>query len=417
VFFWRAGKFLQWIISHDKKIVLQNFYSFGQSQIIELNEDVNILIGINGTGKSNFIKAIQLLYESIVGEGMEKLFSQNWGGFSNVVNFHEEDISEISIEYEFNYQSLLNTLSHAGFQFKQNPYYKIVIKKRGLAEYSLSECFYVKNDNGKTFTYLTVENGKAFISERSNRSIELRRYEVLNQNELVLKQISDPDRYYPLYTLKMAIEQIAVYTVFDTTPQGKIRQLSPYYSDKKLLSNGYNLAHLLNFMSANHSKHYELIVKHLNKINSNFKELVFTAPTAGKTLLSLKEKELCKAISIDNISDGTLRFLLLLAIFYNPNRGKLICIDEPETGLHPDMINSISEGIKHAAKNGTQMIIATHSPLLLNSFELEDLSIFEKDKKNQSAVKIKSEEDFADWEGDFLVGQMWLRGLLGGTRW
>lgn len=102
---------------------------------------------------------------------------------------------------------------------------------------------------------------------------------------------------------------------------------------------------------------------------------------------------------------------------YYPYRGSVVCIDEPEAGLHPDMINGIAKGIKYAAQNGTQMIIATHSPLLLNAFELEDLMIFEKDKDNQSIVKSVSEDDFPDWEGEFLTGQMWLRGELGGVRW
>ena len=63
-----------------KKIAVQNFFSFGAEQTIELNADTNILVGINGTGKSNFIKAIRLLQEGIKGD-FEKLFSQKWGGF------------------------------------------------------------------------------------------------------------------------------------------------------------------------------------------------------------------------------------------------------------------------------------------------------------------------------------------------
>jgi predicted ATPase len=81
------------------------------------------------------------------------------------------------------------------------------------------------------------------------------------------------------------------------------------------------------------------------------------------------------------------------------------------------MIKTIGEGIKYAAQNGAQMVIATHSPLLLNYFELEDLKIFEKNKTNYTVVITKTEEDFENWEGEFLVGQMWLRGQLGGVRW
>lgn len=160
-----------------------------------------------------------------------------------------------------------------------------------------------------------------------------------------------------------------------------------------------------------------MIMTQLKNINPQFRELVFTQPTGGKTLLALKEKNLARAITIEHISDGTLRFLLLLSILYNPNRGKVICLDEPEIGLHPDMIRTIAAGIKYAAQDGTQMIVATHSPLLLNEFELEDVIVFEKDENNQTLVIKKTEEDFPDWEGEMLVGQMWLSGQLGGVRW
>ena len=65
----------------------------------------------------------------------------------------------------------------------------------------------------------------------------------------------------------------------------------------------------------------------------------------------------------------------------------------------------------------TQLIIATHSPLLLNLFELEDILVFEKNDDNVATVKHVYEEDFEDWEGEFLPGQMWIHGVIGGKRW
>ena len=81
------------------------------------------------------------------------------------------------------------------------------------------------------------------------------------------------------------------------------------------------------------------------------------------------------------------------------------------------MTNTIAEAIKDTTHNGSQIIIATHSPLLLNSFELDEILIFEKNENNSSIVLKKTEKDFEDWDEDFLSGQMWLRGQLGGKRW
>ena len=132
--------------------------------------------------------------------------------------------------------------------------------------------------------------------------------------------------------------------------------------------------------------------------------------------MMLREQHLSKSVSIEHISDGTLRYLLLLSILFNPERGSIVCIDEPETSLHPDMINTISEAIKQASRE-TQLIISTHSPLLLNAFELDDILIFEKNTDNETTVSRKSMDEFDEWVDDFLVGQAWLQGLLGGKRW
>ncbi|MDO8928467.1 MAG: AAA family ATPase [Bacteroidota bacterium] len=82
-----------------KTITIEHFFSFCEKQTLTLNSDTNILVGINGTGKSNFIKAIKFLYESIVGDGMEKILTQKWGGFMSVVNYLDSRAEEISITY------------------------------------------------------------------------------------------------------------------------------------------------------------------------------------------------------------------------------------------------------------------------------------------------------------------------------
>lgn len=409
-----------------KRIKVENFFSFGQSAEVVLNQDSNILIGINGSGKSNFLKTIRLLYEGVVGtDGFEKLFMKEWSGFTSVSNFSKTQADFIKITYEFDKTAIERVTNNKGFRFRNNPIYEVTIFKLGSAGYSLKEHIYNhsnKKNEEKPFTYLTMENGRGLISIKKGHKITLQKYPenedqiALKTQELALRQISDPNRYYPLFTLKTAIEKLIVYDYFDTTLQSPIRQLSAYSIEKQLLSNGENLVQILQRMKNHHSLEYEKIEALLKKINPMFKDISFDI-IGSKSLLVLREKNLTKSVTVEHISDGTLRYLLLLAILYNPSRGSLICIDEPEIGLHPDMINTIAEGIKYAAHQGTQLLIATHSPLLLNSFELDDLWIFEKNDSNETVIFLKSEEDFEDWEGQFLTGQMWLTGKLGGVRW
>lgn len=150
-----------------KKITVQNFFSFGTEQTIELNADTNILVGINGTGKSNFIRAINLLKEIVSGD-FPKLFSGNWGGFTSAVNFINPDSEEIVIIYEFDKEALKKAFQ-GSFPFPNNPIYEIRIHKQGLTGYALSEWIYnysISIDQ-EPFTYLKVDKGNyGIISER-----------------------------------------------------------------------------------------------------------------------------------------------------------------------------------------------------------------------------------------------------------
>ncbi|MBT3387546.1 MAG: AAA family ATPase [Desulfobacula sp.] len=405
------------------RITLENFFSFRTSTTITLNPGINILLGINGSGKSNFLKAIRLLYESIVGNGLEKIFLKEWSGFHSVANFNNDKNDYIKLSFEFDSNAINKITQQEGYHFHGNLIYDISIVQFGATSYYLKEKLYSPNRNTdkNDFIYMEMDKAQGRISTMEKGKIGFQSYPQegrqisFKQTEPVLRQISDPERFYPLFTLRRALEELSAYYCYDTTYSSPVRQPAAYSTEKQLMSDGQNLAIILNNIKNSHSFYYEKIEEAVKKINPYFKDINF-AFLGSKLYLVLREAKLTKSVSIEHISDGTLRYLLLLSILYNPERGSLVCIDEPETGLHPDMINTISEAIKHASKN-TQLIIATHSPLLLNSFDMDDILIFEKNVHNETEVDVKSPDEFDEWAEDFLAGQAWLQGLIGGKRW
>jgi len=404
-----------------KRITLENFFSFGEPTTIELNSDINILVGINGSGKSNFLKALRLLHESVVGEGFEKVFLQEWGGFNNVVNVSTSKKDYIKLSYIFSYRSIQPNKR----ELEVDPIeveYTVVIYPAGQTSYFFDEKLriYKEDDNVYNHIFIDVKNnvGKLVMLTGANAVRgELVNYPnenlgvmpTFSSTELVLRQISNSTNLYAF--LKQSIEGLANYNYFNTSPKSLIRQPSIFGTEEKLLPTGENLNAIIQKLKNQYSLEYEKIENLLRDINPQFKDITFNL-FGSKSYLLLREKRLANAISIEHLSNGTLNYLLLLAIFFNPKRGKVVCIDEPETSLHPDMINTIADAIKEAS-SGTQLFIATHSPLLLNAFELDDLLIFEKDEKNQTKVMKRDDEAF---EG-MLLGQLWLNGQIGGKRW
>jgi len=406
-----------------KRITLENFFSFGEATTIELNPDVNILVGINGSGKSNFLKAIELLYEAIVGDGFENLFLRKWGGFDNVANACGGKKDYIRLSYEFDWKQVVFPNADEVTQRKHAPFpiiYDLKINRSGSNGYFFDEKLAPSDVDYDVFIDVKANKGTVIVGNDENELPKIVNYpldypytEKFSASEPLLGQV--PNNINIFIFLKRYIQRIASYHYFDTTLQSPIRQPAIFGSEERLVKDGTNLNTIIHKLKNNHSLAYEKIEELLSDINPNFKDITFNL-FGAKSYLMLREKGLANSISIEHISDGTLRYLLLLAIFYNPKRGRLICMDEPETGLHPDMIDTVTDAIKYASKN-TQFFVATHSALMLNAFDIEDVLVFEKDEKNQTKVSIKQEEDFEALGDDFLVGQLWLNGQLGGKRW
>lgn len=401
-----------------KAIVLRDFFSFKGEKKIKLKEGVNLLLGINGSGKSSFINSLRLLCEGIAGDGLVRLIQEQWGGYSQIINCNgERNAPYAQITYVFDYKKL-NAINAAA-DFKSDIYYRITIRQSGTS-YTLNEKIYTdhKKRSGVSYTYLDFSNGNGKISTRTqDSSIQFQDYtdSDISGKELILRQINDPKHYLPIHTLRKAIELMSVYNNFNVEEGSKVRSLAEFSTDERLRRNGANLSQILNMLKLNHTFDFARLEETFRNINPNFKSIEITN-LYGQSYLSLLEKNMSRAIGALHISDGTLRFLLLESILYNPLRGLLVAMDETERGLHPDMIRSVAEMIKYASKQ-TQIIIATHSPHLLNQFELEDILVFEKDGDNSTVVKTVSEDDFPDWDGEYLPGQMWLLGQIGGKRW
>lgn len=400
-----------------KSIRFENFFSFKNVKI-NLCSNENILIGINGSGKTNLLKALKLIKEGVSGSGLSKLILNKWGGFDNIYfcEFEEQKNQQQSIVVEYLLDA--NIIKEFGFLFKDDVYYKITITKSpGLNNYYISEELYQSPHDNNEFIYLKFENGRGHLfgkSEEKDKK-ELVKYSNFDPQELALNQIKDPDRFLIQYAIRQAISEIVVYEYFDTTPHSNIRKPMLPTSEKKLFVDGSNLPQILNILKINHKKHFTEIRQKLTEVNEHFSDINFNF-IGGNIELMLEEVGLNKSIHVTNLSDGTLHYLCLLSIFLNPDRGKLICIDEPELGLHPDMILNISNAIKNSSKQ-SQFIIATHSENLLNAFELKNILVIEKNKKNESIVSQYSESDFTGWYEEFSAGKMWRQGDLGGNRW
>lgn len=376
-----------------KSIRLQNFFSF-QDCTINLNPGVNVLVGVNGSGKSNLLKAIRLIQRGLKLDLHKAIFSE-LGGFNAILNLSNSQSRSFSVSLSLNSrkQPPENSLN-----------WKINIERGVSAEYLVNEIL-TASDLTKEETVFERE-GTQIMSAFGNRPLSQAEW-----HELIAVDYA-PEIFEDYFN---AVADCEVYDRFDLSPSGYARRGSLPDISPKLKADGSNLPSLLSDFKFSYPSAYQNIEHSLRKVNEKFSHLDFRlAPNAVE--LWMYETEFDKPINAINISDGTLRFLCLMAILYNPNRGQLICLDEPENGLHPDMLHTVAEAIQYAAKT-SQIIISTHSPQLLNWFTFEDIRVFEKDENNATIVKELKQQEFEGWYDTYLLGDMWMKGNIGGNRW
>ena len=117
------------------------------------------------------------------------------------------------------------------------------------------------------------------------------------------------------------------------------------------------------------------------------------------------------------LSDGTLRYLCLLAILCDPTPPRLICLEEPELGLHPDLLPKVADLLK-AASERTQLIVTTHSDIIVDALSDTPESVVVCSKVDgQTRMERLDPAALAEWLKRYRLGQLWLKGEIGGTRW
>lgn len=158
------------------------------------------------------------------------------------------------------------------------------------------------------------------------------------------------------------------------------------------------------------------ITEQLTQIYEGVEE-VRTQIEGGTVQIFIQEKGLSSPTPLNRVSDGTLRFLFLLTLLNQPELPPLICIEEPENGLHPDVIHKVAELLIEASQH-TQIIATTHSEQLVSALSEvpEAIIVCERDEAGTQLRRLDPEQ-WKEWLEKYTLGDLWRRGGLGGVRW
>ena len=210
------------------------------------------------------------------------------------------------------------------------------------------------------------------------------------------------------------LRHCAVYQFHDTSCESNFKKRWDAQDNNYLRGHGGNLAAVLLRLEREDIRRYELICRHISRILPVFDRFQIEE-SYGKVLLRWKAKWTDKTFSAHLTSDGSLRFFALVTLLNLPSEmlPNVILLDEPELGLHPAAIALIGGMIKSIAK-GRQVIVATQSPLLVDAFSLDEIFVLEL-RDGCTEFRKLSSHDYQVWlNDDFTSGELWQKNLLGG---
>lgn len=338
-------------------------YKSIKDERIELNP-INLLIGANGSGKSNFISFFTFL--------------------NRLYNKKLNDYIEIS--------GGANKILHKGSKITDRITLKVEFDNK---------------QNGYSATLVSGVEGFVFVDE--NLIYKGNDWDISGSSKEALVKTSN------IHRAKYIIQYLngfRKYHFHDTSDKSPFSNFSNLENDIYFLySNGSNLASFLFNIQQTDKIVYNKIIKTIKSIAPYFSDFFLHPNNEKNVRLQWTDRYSETIYGVTDLSDGTIRFIALTVLFMQPTLPDTIIIDEPELGLHPTAIAKLAGMIKSVSKKGCQVIIATQSTDLISHFQPEDIITVDQIEGESKFNRLNS-ENLSLWLEDYTIDDLWKRNII-----
>lgn len=352
---------------------------------------LEVLVGANGSGKSSLFEFLKFLRDGI-GEDIppeivkgaigQQIFHKP-GGDSFWWSIEVDSGYPVPVRYQ---GELMGPLSNKHVSFER------VVSASPLGPQYVNK-----------YQFMNIKEGKGVIKDPESKKFKQQDIALKRPNQLALGTINNP-AMATLYNLKEFIHEWKFYNSFNLA-NDKIRKSVPIEQDPVLHEDAGNLSSVLHYLLLEYPDQFDELKQNLKYMVPGFKDLtVKSRGGPGEVIAFWREEGMDYDLSLADISDGTLRLICWITLCLHPNPPALMCIDEPDQGVHPRTLPILAGLFKKACER-TQIILATHSSYFLVNFQLSHLAVLRKQennivfiKPNTSRVLLSNLEDFGQDE-------------------
>lgn len=368
--------------------------------------DLNVIIGPNGSGKSNLLRFLELL--SVSAQGRLGKYVQSLGGMDPIV-------------WDGKSGSIKCFLKTSPVGEERGPeQYELEMARLGSGSSYRIESERLTNflevrtgSQDEPFIFLERVGKSAVVFDTAQKRFAPPE-EYVSEEETLLSLASGPFTHNPrIPPFQRALASIAVYHDIHTNKDAPLRSPVVSRMEERVDSDGQNLVSVLHTLYAsNREFKRDIHIAMQSAFGDDFEELVFPPASDQRVQMRIRWKSLQREQSTAEMSDGTLRFLFLLAVLANPSPPPVIAIDEPETGLHPSMLPLVAEYAVDAATR-SQIVLTTHSTQLLDAFtETKPVTTVSAWENGETMLRTLDGEELDYWLKSYSLGALFKSGEL-----
>lgn len=337
---------------------------------------LNVMIGANGAGKSNFISFFRMLSWMTAGSGQLQDYLKQVAGGANALLFNGAERTP-RLLCKLNFET-----------------------ERGMNEYEL-RLSWAAGDR------LIIAHERLRFSDPSIPAVAPWTELGAGQWESGLTRPSSPTVRFMLG----AIQRLTVFQFHNTSPTAKMRQNWSEHDNLYLREDGGNIAPFLLGLRDRHPECFDRITHVVRLVSPLFSEFVLS-PEANVVMLRWRERGTDQLFAAHQAPDGWLRFVCLAALLLQPDPPPIILLDEPELGLHPYAVDLLAE-VLSSVQTTSQIFLCTQSPVLVDRFDPEDIVVVERDENGTTFQRLESAR-LEDWLSEYSLGALWRKSVFAG---
>ena len=354
-----------------------------------------VLIGANGAGKTSFMDALSLLAASARGAMNARL--NEMGGASEVIT--RGRLSDIAL--------------HATMDVPNDEPLEYCLRVTPQAQgYAISQetLYQAREGYEEPFKHIESSYGDIRFYDPEKRGLVRPSWEH-EPPESALSQV--PKMFQQPEDLRRTLSSLTQYHVLDVGPRAPVKMPQQLRPATLPGENGEDLAPFLYNLRETDYEKYEAVEDSVKAAFPSFESLNFPIAAAGMVSMTWRERAFNKPIYTHQLSEGTLRFLWLVALLQSPSLSDVTMIDEPEVSLHPELLALLADLMREASGR-THIVVATHSDRLIRFLEPREVAVMDIGEDGWASMTWGDALDLDGWLAEYSLDEVWQMGAMGG---